>query len=302
MESAIATVDMAKILPALCAATLARVDVLELAGAGTFSRPSFRHGRSMFAMLANGLTVAIKGCGWTLGPPWVHGSPKDAELIFGLLDEASALRELHVSAWLEQAGITAARCVASTRLLPEELKALGAKLDIQYRSGRQLQPSALMTVASSPYRVADLFSDAREPAMLDLRRTCPGSTPEQVLRCFGHRVCNSVLRYHRLAAVNDTLSSDNVVVSGEVTDFEWFYVPGIPLPDGTTDQCLEERQHKEGIYLAEVLLQVAIALDIGMSVSAMARLVLGWLAKESPPIGMPLITTLRDIASKDDSR
>jgi hypothetical protein len=58
--------------------------------------------------------------------------------------------------------------------------------------------------------------------------------------------------YHRHDCVNDTLEASNVTLMGEITDFEWFSVPGVPLPDGTEPDMLVERQQKELLYAAEI--------------------------------------------------
>jgi hypothetical protein len=172
---------------------------------------------------------------------------------------------------MEAQGIDAARCRECLALDRQELTLLGINPDIRFANGRRIDPVALFTVASSPYRVADLYSDAGSAALSDMFRTLAANDADTALESFAVRLVTAVVAYQRLGAVNDTLGVENVVVSGQVTDFEWFFAPGIPLPDGSTSERLEERQHKEGFYLAETLLYVASALGLQASISAVSR-------------------------------
>ena len=239
-----------------------------------FCAPSLRHGRSLSAALADGRWLSVKGCGWNWGPPWVRLSPKDPELCFGLFDAASGQREIAVSAWLQRHEVHASRSESCLELDDDALAALGVDRHIRYRNDTPIRPCALFTTACTSYRVADLWSEARAPATAELRRVLGSDAPAVALSRLAARLAEAVGRYQSLGAVNDTLNPENVTVAGEVTDFEWFYVPGIPTPDGSRDGNLPARQRKEAIYLVETLIVAASALGLPLSVGDAAGLVL----------------------------
>ena len=261
-------------------------------------RPSLRHGRSVSTMLPDGQALSIKGCGWSLGPPWVQLSEKDPELCFGLMDAESAKREIAVSSWLEAQGIEAARSREYVPLQPDELIELGVNTGIRFSNGRAVEPVALFTTAPSSYRVADLYSDAGRDALVDLYRTSGEEDAREVFDSFCTRLVTAVVSYQRLGAVNDTLNVENVTVSGHVTDFEWFYVPGIPTPDGSTTERLEVRQRKEGIYLAELLLHVGTCLGASTTLASVARRAIQHAQALGDISGMPpVIQQLQELAT-----
>ncbi len=169
-------------LPATVAMRLAgRSDYLGRLEAGAkFVCPSLRHGRSLSVRLRDGAWLSVKGCGWTWGPPWVWLSPKDTELCFGLLDRRSAAREVGVSAWLRNHGVDCCRAELLIELDQDELALLGVNPGMRYLGGRSIQPSALFTVSDTPYRVADLWSHARDAAMSDMRRVFDSDSPAEI--------------------------------------------------------------------------------------------------------------------------
>lgn len=248
----------------------------KLAGRSTFSKrlardavflcPSTRHGRSLAAPLSDGRWLSIKGCGWNWGPPWVWLSPKDPELCFGLLDRATALREVAVSKWLSENGVQCCRSTLLIDLDGDELALLGLDHNIRFLNGRVILPSALFTVSRASFRIADLLTESHSAALSQMQALFACTDSARLLHAFVANLVSSVNAYQSLGAVNDSLNAENVTVFGEVTDFEWFYVPGIPTPDGNRDENLVARQQKEGIYLIEVLILFARSIGIRLTV------------------------------------
>lgn len=227
----------------------------EAGAGGRFYSVSHRHGRSVVTWLDALGWVAIKGVGWIPGPVPILASPKDEELIFGLYDAVAARRELAVSQRLHELGIPCTRVLAYAVLADAELPVvLRPIVQTRYRTGELLQPALLYTQCLSPLRITDL-------AYLDAKRRkeaseymCQhfGCDSTQLVRAFMGAMGRAVGAYHRHDCVNDTLEASNVTLLGEITDFEWVSVPGVPLPDGTEPGMLVERQQKELLYTAEI--------------------------------------------------
>ena len=202
------------------------------------------------------------------GPPRAFISPKDAELFFGLFDGVSGYREMAVSRWLLEAGCDVTRCIACVPLTPSELETLGIFGFPVFKDGRPIEPVVLVTRSKSPLRVCD-FTPAR---LTEWRNTLDrffgrgkgevSSDPLRVVRAFARHLASTIICYQALGAVNDTLAPDNVTAAGEITDFEWIFVPGIPLPDGTTDVLLDDRQRKEAFYFIDVMIALCEGLEV----------------------------------------
>jgi hypothetical protein len=199
--------------------------------------------------------VAIKGVGWIPGPVPVLTSPKDPELVFGLYDGAAARRELAVSDRLRALGVESCRVLGYALLaesdLPGDLKLLeGAR----FGSGSLVEPALLYTQCRSPLRVPDLAYMDDERRRQAVQQMCQGfgCANSKLVHEFMQTIGKAVGLYHRHGCVNDTLEASNMTLLAEITDFEWFGVPGIPLPDGAEPGMLVERQKKEVLYAAEI--------------------------------------------------
>lgn len=203
-----------------------------------------KHGRSL-AIPDHDAWVSIKGIGWTLGGPRVLCSPKDTEMVFGLFGRRDAEREIRVSRRFAALGLDMPRVLGLRPLT-------GPHDGAVYRNGDRVDPVLLYTRTRCPVRVADLayYSPAVKASALAASARVMGWS--DVLTGFCRHLGATVGRAHRLGCANDTLAFDNVTLCAEVVDFEWLFVPGEPLPDGTTDENLLERQRKEMIYGLEV--------------------------------------------------
>jgi hypothetical protein len=223
------------------------------------------HGRSCFATLEDGQTWCVKGVGWSFGPPYFLQSPKDDQLYFGLFDKRSAERELKVSDWLASHGLRTARVAGYVELAAALLERISGGKPLAFKDGTPLFAVQQYTRTIVPYRVADLayFNDAqRTRALTETAAICGWSKePDGFVRDFANQLADTVLKYHALDCVNDSLTWDNTTLAAEPIDFEWFSIPEIVLPDGTDPTTiLVPRQQKEVIYIGEITVQLAALL------------------------------------------
>lgn len=232
--------------------------------------PTPIHGRACFVTFDDDQTWAVKGVGWSVGPPYFLQSPKDAQLYFGLYDKRDAERELAVSNWLFEHDIRAARVAGYIEIPCEWIERISNNQALTFRDGTPLIPVQQYTKTITPYRVADLAycNDAKKiELVIQTALLCGWSTEiNTFIDSFTLQLINTVLKYHALDCVNDSLSWDNCTLAAEPIDYEWFSVPTIILPDGTEPTIrLIERQQKELIYIGEISIQLAALLGTSMT-------------------------------------
>lgn len=224
-----------------------------------------------------GRCFSLKGVGWVHGPPWAFVSPKDDQLFFGLMDRASADREIKVSEWFEQAEIHSTRVRYYIPLNEYELSLVGLKPDVKFKNGTMVDPVVLVTESLAAFRVNDYAPQSHKEWLEEFKylNTIKDKRDDTLifhLNVFAAKLAKSIDTYQFLGAANDTLSADNVTVAGEITDYEWIYVPGIPLPDGSTDIMLKKRQLKEAFYYVDILLSLADGLSINISIREISEI------------------------------
>lgn len=242
-------------------------DRLKLKPVGGFSLGTPLHRRAVFANLENGNALGLKGCGWTLGPPYALGSQKDAELWLGLLDESSGFREAKVSATLLSWGVNCSRIAGVYRLTQTDLDLLGISTKPKFTNGKAVNPVILATCYKTQFRIADCTGPATENWYSEFDRLNPSKDRATALKNFSKNLARSILTYQTRGAVNDTLGPENITLGGEITDFEWIYIPGVPLPNGQSDEILKLRQAKEWIYFLESIHALAFNLSVKFSIS-----------------------------------
>ena len=232
--------------------------------------PTPIHGRSCFVTFNDGQTYALKGVGWSFGAPYFLQSPKDAQLYFGLYDKRDAERELAVSNWLAEHEIRSARVAGFVEIPCEWVERISNSQPLTFRDGTPLTPVQQYTKTITPYRVADLAycNDARKLELVkETAALCDWSNDiNDFVDLFTLQLIDTVLQYHTLDCVNDSLSWDNCTLAAEPIDYEWFSVPNIILPDGTDPTIrLIERQQKELIYIGEICIQLAALLETSIT-------------------------------------
>ncbi len=256
-------------------------DRLKLKPVGGFSIGTPLHRRAVFADLEDGNVVGLKGCGWTLGPPYALVSQKDAELWLGLLDESSGVREAKVSATLLSWGVNCSRIAGLYRLSQADLDLLGISNKPIFTNGKAVDPVILATCYKTRFRIGDCIGPATKNWYSEFDRLNPSKDRAKALNIFGKNLARSILIYQARGAVNDTLGPENITLGGEITDFEWIYIPGIPLPNGQSDEILRLRQAKEWIYFLESIHALAFNLSVDFSISNC----INWAREEHKSLG-----------------
>lgn len=225
------------------------------------------HGRSRSVKATGYGWLSFKGGGWTWGERPVLCSRKDDRLVFGLFSRKDAEREIRVSNWLHRhclRATTVLGCVQldDTRIFPGEFYA-----DVQYLDGTFVDPVVLVVQSLIPTRVADLGFLSGPTRATWILETCKvtGWNPRAFAHDFARTLGSSLACLHLVGATNDILTWDNVTLAAEWTDFEWFYVPGEPLPDGSAGERLAERQWKSCIDAFEVVDRLAAFLGLTTS-------------------------------------
>jgi hypothetical protein len=258
---------------------------------------SFQHRRSIVVRKKGNPNFAfsIKGMGWAHGPPWTYNSPKDDQLYFGLLDKKSGLRELAVSEWFKKNKILSTNVIKCLELDEEDLSLLGLTAAPRFKNGIYVEPVVIVTKSLTEFRVND-FSPAIYNDWLENFNRFNITFDNKILlenkiKLFCKKIVDSINTYQNLGATNDTLSADNVTLAGEITDFEWIYVPGIPLPDGWTDKQLFERQSKEAMYFVDVILALCEGLQTRLTIKEIAAIGLSFCSG----VSTPFVEALREI-------
>lgn len=236
------------------------------------------HGRSCFAILEDGQTWCVKGVGWSFGPPYFLQSPKDDQLYFGLFDKRDAERELKVSNWLASHGLRTARVAGYVGLTESLIERISGGKPLAFKDGTPIFPVQQYTRTLVPFRIADLayFDDTKRfRTITETAVICGWSKePDSFVRDFAAQLADTVLGYHALGCVNDSLTWDNTTVAAEPIDFEWFSAPGILLPDGTDPGIeLTQRQQKEMIYIGEITIQLAALLGTSVTLGEILGMV-----------------------------
>ena len=200
----------------------------------------------------------IKGVGWTIGGPSVLLSRKDDELCFGLYDKKSALREIAVSEYIENLKIPATRVIGYAEIKERLLT------KAKFSSGKPILPCLLYTQTLSPLRVNDLiyFNSNQKLEIVSRIAMIFDIAPKKYFDWFCIRLSETVAMLHEAGGCNDTLDWSNITLAGEITDFEWIYVPSIPLPWGNGKINLFERQEKEIIYAFEICVKLSHLLEL----------------------------------------
>lgn len=249
--------------------------------------PTPIHGRACFVTFDDGQTWAVKGVGWRFGPPYFLQSPKDAQLYFGLYDKRDAERELAVSNWLLEHGIRSARVAGYVEIPGEWIEQISNNQALTFRDGTPLIPVQQYTKTITPYRVADLAycNDAKKIELVKQTALLCGwpTDIKAFIDSFMLQLIDTVLEYHALDCVNDSLSWDNCTLAAEPIDYEWFSVPTITLPDGTVPTIrLIERQQKELIYIGEIIIQLAALLDTSITMLSVLEKIQNTLTDKYP--------------------
>ena len=210
------------------------------------------HGRVAATAGPHNTAILIKGVGWTIGGPNVLLSNKDDELCFGLFDKKSAIREFSVSKILTDIGMSVTQVLGHASIKDERLT------KARYRTGEFISPTLLYTKTRSLFRVNDLiyFSEIQRKKIALSVASVVEIEPKHYFDWFCKQLGESIGTLHAAGGCNDSLDWGNVTLAAEITDFEWIYIPGVPLPWGDGTEGLPERQEKEIIYAYEICIRL----------------------------------------------
>ena len=222
-----------------------------------------RHGRAVTMKISDLSWINIKGIGWTFGGPYVYRSRKDQNMMFGLLDECDAKRELQVSEHLQKINPSAPKVLEYKRFKDinftnQEHRKL---VNICHTCGKKIEPSILYTQMKSPFRMADIafFTDSQREEILNFYCNYFNCSRQDFIKTFAFRLAKQIGLFHAKGIINDSLYWDNITLCAEIVDYEWLTVPGMLLPNGQDAEFYipDERKEKEIIYAIEAILRMA---------------------------------------------
>lgn len=242
---------------------------------------SVRHGRAVSACENCLKWINIKGIGWQFGGPAILRPRKDRELIFGVMEEKGAKRELEVSEYIQKLGPSLCPKVLkyirvadlcdeiyrnNPNLSDNDRKTLDTIVNLKYNTGETVNPSILYTQMKSPFRIADLafFKDEDKSKILDFYCRYFLAKKSNFIERFAKRLGFNIGFLHENGIINDSLYYDNITLCAEICDYEWLTVPGMLLPNGqdASNIMTDERKEKEIIYAIEAVLRLAGMLQL----------------------------------------
>jgi len=229
---------------------------------------SVRHGRAVTMKIDDLTWINVKGIGWTFGGPYVFRSRKDDMIMFGLMDEDDAKRELDVSRYLQKINPYAPKILGykSFGASKTVLEHYDAIINIKHTNGKTVNPCVLYTQYKSPFRMSDIafYNDTARAEILDFYSGYFKCAPSEYIYKFARKLAEQIGLYHAKGVINDSLYWDNITLCAEIVDYEWLTVPGMPLPNGQDAEHYipDERKEKEIVYAIEAILRMAGLLQI----------------------------------------
>ncbi len=210
---------------------------------------SFIYRREKCVKISDNKWLSIKGCGWIFGPPTIYYSKKDP-LFFGILEQSSALREYKVSKILNSKFKNSfAKCVEIINYKKIDLE---QKFNISLP--KNFKPSLLIRRVSSPYRLEDIsIIQGRNYAKISFLKKFGKN--ELSIKNFQKKLLITILKYHSLGCINDSLEWNNVTTHGEIIDLEIFKHPKVKLGKNQNKFNFSDKSRieKEVIYFLEII-------------------------------------------------
>ena len=210
---------------------------------------SFIHGREKCVKISDNNWLSIKGCGWIFGPPTIYYSKKDP-LFFGILEQSSALREYKVSKILNSKFKNLfAKCVEIINY-----KKIDLEQEFNISLPKNFKPSLLIRRVSSPYRLEDIsIIQGRNYAKISFLKKFGKN--ELSIKNFQKKLLITILKYHSLGCINDSLEWNNVTTHGEIIDLEIFKHPKVKLGKNQNKFNFSDKSRieKEVIYFLEII-------------------------------------------------
>lgn len=224
---------------------------------------SVRHGRAVTMKINDLNWINIKGIGWTFGGPQIFRSRKDDNMMFGLMDEKDAARELAVSKYLQTICLDAPEVLGYKTFasIKDAETRYGDIINIKHTNGKAVKPCVLYTKCKSPFRMSDIafYKDSERLEMLSFYSNYFKCSPQEFIYKFAYKLAEQIGIFHAKGIINDSLYWDNITLCAEIVDYEWLTVPGMLLPNGQDAEHYipEERKEKEIVYAIEAILRMA---------------------------------------------
>jgi len=225
--------------------------------------------RSVILSCSNSV-IMISGVGYTCGPPWTYPSPRVKRLVFGLIDNDSAMNELKVSNWLSKNNILASKVIDVCKLESNELELLDIYSDPYFLDGTSVVPSAFVSTITIPYFVKDTpcLKENWRAAFLN-HFNC--ASLDNAFEYFGIRLANNIRAYQLLGAVNDCLTSDCITIAGELFEFDRFLMPEADFLVSGISISRMLRQKREFYLYLSVMLDAAEMAGVTTSISTIVN-------------------------------
>ncbi len=180
---------------------------------------SVRHGRAVVMKIDDFNWISIKGIGWMFGGPEIFRSRKDENLMYGLMDEDDAKRELIVSKYLQSINPNAPKILGykSFREIENARERYGYILDVKHTNGKMVEPCVLYTLAKSPFRMSDVafFNDKAREEMLCFYSNYFECRRDEYIYKFAYKLGEQIGLFHERGIINDSLYWDNITLWGE---------------------------------------------------------------------------------------
>lgn len=221
----------------------------------SFLVPSVKHRRAVSVKKNDGSYISLKGVGWVHGPPYYKMSPTYKTLWYGLMDLESAKKEVQISHELRRVGVDATHVLGYSELTVEDFAALGVDELPTYHDNQYITPVVLATRVRGLYRIRDCTPHTKKNWLeLILKEFDP--TRGSVV-CAAEKLISKIIsnidKYQSYGYVNETLSSDNITIFGEITDFERIVCL---QKDGYTNSDAIGRQKIEAAFFLEVVCHI----------------------------------------------
>lgn len=203
----------------------------------------------------------IKGTGWTKQFNTFLLDSRDIPYMIGLLEEKDAIREWDISNYYLKYNFWTGIVLSVIKL--EYVLDINGKLIksdlITDLKGNKFNPHLIYFATRSKYRVCDLafLSDIHKNNELEKVKIFFNVKSDiEYLKKFIEKLAFNVAYHHKLQGVNDSLSSHNVTLLGEIIDFEIIYSKEVPFDKKRWNLNLFKRQNREIFYALDLVTEL----------------------------------------------
>jgi hypothetical protein len=245
---------------------LKRLGLAELCDLQSFMIPSVKHRRAITVNMLNGCYISLKGVGWVHGPPFFKMSPTYENLWYGLMDEKSAQKEFEISRDLRNLYVKSTQVLGYSEISHEELELMGVDKLPNYSNGSMIKPVVIATKMNGKYRIRDFTNSNQKEWKRTLINYSEGNESIDIaVKNLVRQIYNNIVLYQFNGYTNETLSSDNVTIHGEITDFERI----INIQSSDNLENFKKKQKAEAAYFYEIIAHILENTEIDPSQCAL---------------------------------